>query len=362
MFLDACRDNPMAQILARSMGTRSASVGRGLARVESGVGTFIAFATQPGNVALDGAGRNSPFTSALVRHIGEQGRDLSAFMIAVRNDVFEATAGKQWPWENSSLRAQFFFKPGEAVSTPPASQAPSASDPAADAWKAAENTGDTAVLEAFIANFGNSFYVSLATARLARLKAKEEERKVALAVPPKPVVASTRMPGDTFKDCEQCPEMMVLPAGEFTMGSRQDKENRNQNERPQRSVRIAAPFAVGIFEVTKDQFETFVNNSGHDAGSECLTYEENSPEFAPTALSAIQASCRTVPSRLHASIGTMPRPMSRGSRRNPVRAIACFPKPSGSTPPGPEAIHIWFQRNVKATCANMRTSPIAPPR
>ena len=61
VFLDACRDNPMAQTLARSMGTRSANVGRGLARVESGLGTFIAFATQPGNVALDGVGRNSPY-------------------------------------------------------------------------------------------------------------------------------------------------------------------------------------------------------------------------------------------------------------------------------------------------------------
>src|SRR5882757_716525 len=53
VFLDACRDNPLARNLARSMGTRSASIGRGLAPVESGVGTLISFSTQPGNVALD---------------------------------------------------------------------------------------------------------------------------------------------------------------------------------------------------------------------------------------------------------------------------------------------------------------------
>src|SRR5262245_56451541 len=53
VFLDACRDNPLARNLARSMGTRSGDVGRGLARVESGIGTLIAFATQPGNVAID---------------------------------------------------------------------------------------------------------------------------------------------------------------------------------------------------------------------------------------------------------------------------------------------------------------------
>ncbi|RAS05227.1 caspase domain-containing protein [Ensifer adhaerens] len=60
VFLDACRDNPLATTLARSLGTRSVVVGRGLAKLDTGVGSLIAFATQPGNVALDGAGRNSP--------------------------------------------------------------------------------------------------------------------------------------------------------------------------------------------------------------------------------------------------------------------------------------------------------------
>ena len=60
LFLDACRDNPLARNLARAMGTRSAEVGRGFAPLVSGVGSLISFATQPGNVALDGTGRNSP--------------------------------------------------------------------------------------------------------------------------------------------------------------------------------------------------------------------------------------------------------------------------------------------------------------
>src|SRR6202022_1159779 len=62
---------PVARNLARSMGTRSASVGSGLAQVQTGVGTFIAYSTQPGNVALDGHGRNSPFTAALAKGIKE---------------------------------------------------------------------------------------------------------------------------------------------------------------------------------------------------------------------------------------------------------------------------------------------------
>ena len=61
LFLDACRNNPLARNLARSLGTRSTEIGRGLATVEAGQGTLISFSTQPGNVALDGTGRNSPF-------------------------------------------------------------------------------------------------------------------------------------------------------------------------------------------------------------------------------------------------------------------------------------------------------------
>lgn len=111
VFLDACRDNPMAANLARSMGSRSANVGRGLARVESGVGTLIAFATQPGNVALDGDGRNSPFTGALVKAIETPGLDLGGVMIEVRNAVLRATAGRQVPWEHSSLTGRVFLAP-----------------------------------------------------------------------------------------------------------------------------------------------------------------------------------------------------------------------------------------------------------
>jgi uncharacterized caspase-like protein len=69
LIMDACRDNPPARNLARAFGTRSTQIGRGLAPAESGEGTLIGFSTQPGNVALDGAGHNSPFSEALLRHI-----------------------------------------------------------------------------------------------------------------------------------------------------------------------------------------------------------------------------------------------------------------------------------------------------
>jgi len=111
VFLDACRDNPLATNLAAT--SRSLQVTRGLARVDRAVGMMIAFSTQPGNVALDGDGRNSPFTNALLRHIDAEGSSINDVMIEVRNDVLKATDGKQVPWENSSLTGQFFFKPAE---------------------------------------------------------------------------------------------------------------------------------------------------------------------------------------------------------------------------------------------------------
>ena len=105
------------------MGTRSAEIGRGLAAAEAGVGTLISFSTTPGNVALDGTGRNSPFAGALVKRIGASGDDLSALLIDVRNDVRKETSNKQVPWEHSSLTGRFYFKNGPGLSAAPAAEA-----------------------------------------------------------------------------------------------------------------------------------------------------------------------------------------------------------------------------------------------
>ena len=103
VLLDACRDNPLARNLARNMGTRSSQIGQGLAEVKTGVGTMIGFSTQPGNVAQDGTGRNSPYAGALIKHLETPGQDIGSVLINVRNDVFKATNGRQVPWEHTSL-------------------------------------------------------------------------------------------------------------------------------------------------------------------------------------------------------------------------------------------------------------------
>ena len=106
IFLDACRTNPLPD-------ATQAQAAVGLAQYDGGAGSFVAFATAPGAAAWDkGAdGTNSPFTGALLKHISEPGQTLSDLMISVRNDVSDATGGKQTPWEQSSLRSQFYFRP-----------------------------------------------------------------------------------------------------------------------------------------------------------------------------------------------------------------------------------------------------------
>jgi formylglycine-generating enzyme required for sulfatase activity len=80
-------------------------------------------------------------------------------------------------------------------------------------------------------------------------------------------------PTDVFKECDKCPEMVVVPAGNFLMGSPDDENGRAKDEGPQHAVKIGKPFAVGKFHVTVDQFAAFVRATGHDAGSKCWTVE-----------------------------------------------------------------------------------------
>ena len=110
LFFDACRDNPLARNLKQAMGTRSTAIGRGLAEIQTGQGTLISYSTAPGNVALDGAGRNSPFTGALIRHLSSSNEEIMGLLRDVRNDVLRETQRRQRPWESSGLTERFYFK------------------------------------------------------------------------------------------------------------------------------------------------------------------------------------------------------------------------------------------------------------
>ena len=116
LIFDACRNNPMAPRTASAVPDRSIEAGSGLAAPTApnsgttlGAGTLIAFATAPGQVALDGEGGNSPFSAALSRHIGTPGLEVQQMLTRVRAEVVAATKGKQVPWSNSSLLGEVYL-------------------------------------------------------------------------------------------------------------------------------------------------------------------------------------------------------------------------------------------------------------
>jgi tetratricopeptide (TPR) repeat protein len=116
LIFDACRNNPMAQQVANAGGSRGIEGASGLAAPSSlgsgatlGAGTLIAFATAPGQVALDGEGANSPFSAALSRHIGTPGLEVQQMLTRVRAEVVSTTKNKQVPWSNSSLLGEVYL-------------------------------------------------------------------------------------------------------------------------------------------------------------------------------------------------------------------------------------------------------------
>src|SRR5438445_917673 len=117
LILDACRNNPIAPKVASTGPARDIQAGSsGLAAPATlgagstlGAGTLIAFATAPGQVALDGEGANSPFSAALTRHIGTPGLEVQQMLTRVRAEVVAATKGKQVPWSNSSLLGEVYL-------------------------------------------------------------------------------------------------------------------------------------------------------------------------------------------------------------------------------------------------------------
>jgi tetratricopeptide (TPR) repeat protein len=113
VILDACRNNPMAEQPAAGRGLK---IGNGLAAPAAlaggamfGAGTLIAFATAPGQVALDGEGGNSPFSGALSRHVGTPGLEVQQMLTRVRAEVVATTKSKQVPWSNSSLLGEVYL-------------------------------------------------------------------------------------------------------------------------------------------------------------------------------------------------------------------------------------------------------------
>lgn len=207
-FLDACRDNPFKDVLAPG-GTRGAvSLGKGLGEMRAPRGTFIAFATEPDQVALDGDGGNSPFTTALIQHMGTPGASIQDMMIRVRRDVSNATGGKQTPWDSSSLMESFTFTPtdaGSAAGQPTQTAAPAMAGSAArDDFDLAMSIGSCEALGAFLE-------VHPAAGMLSALARKRKDELCAAAV---------AQPGEPADEPQQLAMAMraIRPAGTCANG------------------------------------------------------------------------------------------------------------------------------------------------
>ena len=172
VVLDACRDSPFSKVMKRTLASRA--IGRGLAKVEpSSPNTLIAFASKAGSTALDGDGKNSPFTAAMVHQITRPGLDLRKAFGYVRDEVLKSTANRQEPYVYGSLG-------GDDLSLVPAAAAPSPTGPQGDPQTAIRRDYELALQlgthdgwEAFLSQYPDGFYANLARAHAKKIAAEE---------------------------------------------------------------------------------------------------------------------------------------------------------------------------------------------
>ena len=237
VFLDACRDNPYARSFRNSNG--------GLAKEDAPSGTLISFATRPGSVASDGNGRNGLYTGALLEQMNNTSLPIEQVLKGVVTAVKGGSKGRQEPWMEGSIEGDFCFGDCSARSAP---QVAMSDDRAL--WESVKDSRDVNEFKVYLNKFPKGLFADLANTRMKALSSSDG-RPIAMALPP---VQPTPVPrpvqsGTTFKDCDDCPEMVVIPSGSFKMGS-----NEESSEKPIHRVSVRA-FLIGKAEVTQGQWK-----------------------------------------------------------------------------------------------------------
>ena len=186
VILDACRENPFAVTMQRSGATRS--VGRGLARVEPGGDTLVAYAAKEGTLASDGEGRNSPYSTALLAHLEEPGLEVGLLFRKVRDAVLAATGGRQEPFVYGSLSSRGVYLTAQAEpdatlapASPPTDGAPASPRLTAEQlaaervfWESVKDSANAADIQAYLDRYPGGTYEVLARNRLQALQGAEQ--------------------------------------------------------------------------------------------------------------------------------------------------------------------------------------------
>ena len=274
VILDACRNNPLVRSMQRTVRTRNVSSGSlgDLNEDLLGDETLVAYSAAAGTTADDGEGRNSPYASALLAHL-EDSVDIGVMFRRVRARVLSATNERQRPHEYSSLLREHYLgvSGGGAPASVPAGGPAGPAGVVASAggssavlaqqetvfWQSIVNSTSQADFEAYLARWPAGVYAPLARERVAVLRPEAAD-------PPRSDPSPVHRAGDVFRDCDTCPEMVVIPAGEFMMGSLYGGEygEPQDTESPMHGVRVGR-FALGRYEVTRQEYAAFVEATGH---------------------------------------------------------------------------------------------------
>jgi formylglycine-generating enzyme required for sulfatase activity/uncharacterized caspase-like protein len=269
VILDACRENPFEQVAGRSVGGR-----RGLPITEPPEGTFIMYSAGAAETALDVLDENdrdpnSVYTRHLLPLLKTPGLSLTEVAEQVRVSVRQMAATvqhRQTPAYYNQVIGRVCLAGGDCGLRIVAGPASPTSSEAGEAWAVTRGTTSIPALEAFIRRFGDTYYGDLAKVRLAEMKENEVAAKRKVEEDAKAEAERQRVtlrPGREFRDCpDVCPAMVVLPAGEFMMGSPSGEAGRSSDEGPQRKVTMPRPFAVGKYEVTFAEWEACVAGGG----------------------------------------------------------------------------------------------------
>ena len=283
-ILDACRDNNAERELKR-VTARGGEVTRGLGRMKNPEGLIVAYSTQYMSTAADDAGqgdagglfaRHSPFTAALLNNIATPGLEVTDMFRKVGREVYAATGGRQRPEISISMYDEYRLVPaaprpvpppgGGVAALPDAPDGANATVPAPPRPAAPQQTA----VAAPVAPVPSAPPPAAAPAKLT-LPPDPCGGAATVSSPSRcaaPLTATQERglkPKDTFRECDNCPEMVVVPAGSFTMGSPEREGGRFPNEGPQHVVTIGRPFAVGKLHVTVDQFAGFVRETQYQA-------------------------------------------------------------------------------------------------